>query len=94
MRDQIDQVQRGKRGPNVMTTFLSILVLGFFLGMRHATDSDHVVAVTATIAAPISYSANRFRAFNRYIGAAADVLSLFFGFYLVCQIGFVEGLFR
>ncbi len=29
-----------------MTTFLSMLVLGFFLGMRHATDSDHVVAVT------------------------------------------------
>jgi high-affinity nickel permease len=32
-----------------MTTFLSILVLGFFLGMRHATDSDHVVAVTTIV---------------------------------------------
>lgn len=29
-----------------MITLLSILVLGFFLGMRHATDADHVVAVT------------------------------------------------
>jgi high-affinity nickel permease len=29
-----------------MTSFLSILFLGFFLGMRHATDADHVVAVT------------------------------------------------
>lgn len=29
-----------------MTTLLSILMLGFFLGMRHATDADHVVAVT------------------------------------------------
>ncbi|HSI12412.1 MAG TPA: sulfite exporter TauE/SafE family protein [Chthoniobacter sp.] len=29
-----------------MISFLSILVLGFFLGMRHATDADHVVAVT------------------------------------------------
>jgi high-affinity nickel permease len=29
-----------------MITLLSILLLGFFLGMRHATDSDHVVAVT------------------------------------------------
>ena len=27
-------------------TLLSILVFGLFLGMRHATDSDHVVAVT------------------------------------------------
>jgi len=29
-----------------MITLFSILVLGFFLGMRHATDADHVVAVT------------------------------------------------
>jgi high-affinity nickel-transport protein len=29
-----------------MTSFFSILCLGFFLGMRHATDADHVVAVT------------------------------------------------
>jgi hypothetical protein len=28
---------------------LSILALGFFLGMRHATDSDHVVAVTTIV---------------------------------------------
>ncbi|EDY17380.1 high-affinity nickel-transporter [Chthoniobacter flavus Ellin428] len=27
-------------------SFYSILVLGFFLGMRHATDADHVVAIT------------------------------------------------
>ena len=30
-------------------TLLSILFLGFFLGMRHATDSDHVVAVTTIV---------------------------------------------
>jgi ABC-type nickel/cobalt efflux system permease component RcnA len=30
-------------------TFLSIVLLGFFLGMRHATDSDHVVAVTTIV---------------------------------------------
>jgi high-affinity nickel permease len=29
-----------------MITLISILLLGFFLGMRHATDADHVVAVT------------------------------------------------
>ena len=33
-----------------MITFLSILVLGFFLGMRHATDPDHVIAITTIVA--------------------------------------------
>jgi hypothetical protein len=32
-----------------MMTPLSILLLGFFLGMRHATDCDHVVAVTTIV---------------------------------------------
>jgi high-affinity nickel-transport protein len=32
-----------------MTAFLSILALGFFLGMRHATDSDHIIAVTTIV---------------------------------------------
>lgn len=29
-----------------MTGLLTVVVLGFFLGMRHATDPDHVIAVT------------------------------------------------
>jgi len=32
-----------------MTTLLSIIFLGFFLGMRHATDADHVIAVTTIV---------------------------------------------
>src|SRR4029077_8381770 len=32
-----------------MTTLFAILLLGFFLGMRHATDPDHVVAVTTIV---------------------------------------------
>jgi hypothetical protein len=32
-----------------MTALLAIIVLGFFLGMRHATDPDHVVAVTTIV---------------------------------------------
>jgi len=32
-----------------MTTLLAILLLGFFLGMRHATDPDHVMAVTTIV---------------------------------------------
>jgi high-affinity nickel-transport protein len=32
-----------------MPPLLSVLVLGFFLGMRHATDADHVIAVTTIV---------------------------------------------
>ena len=32
-----------------MVGFLSILAVGFFLGMRHATDPDHVIAVTTIV---------------------------------------------
>ena len=32
-----------------MTSALLILVIGFFLGMRHATDPDHVVAVSTIV---------------------------------------------
>ncbi len=33
-----------------MTDFLAILAVGFFLGMRHATDPDHVIAVSTIVA--------------------------------------------
>ena len=33
----------------MLATLLSILLLGFLLGMRHATDPDHVVAVTTIV---------------------------------------------
>lgn len=32
-----------------MLSFASILLIGFVLGMRHATDADHVVAVTTIV---------------------------------------------
>ena len=32
-----------------MINLLSILAIGFFLGMRHATDPDHVIAVTTIV---------------------------------------------
>jgi ABC-type nickel/cobalt efflux system permease component RcnA len=41
-----------------MISFLSILAVGFFLGMRHATDPDHVIAVTTIV----SNQRNRMRA--------------------------------
>lgn len=33
-----------------MISLLSIIALGFFLGMRHATDPDHVIAITTLVA--------------------------------------------
>src|SRR5712691_5918118 len=32
-----------------MVPVVSIIALGFFLGMRHATDPDHVIAVTTIV---------------------------------------------
>jgi len=32
-----------------MIAILSVIALGFFLGMRHATDADHVIAVTTIV---------------------------------------------
>src|ERR1700724_2291772 len=32
-----------------MATLFAIMLLGFFLGMRHATDPDHVIAVTTIV---------------------------------------------
>src|SRR6266496_5930003 len=32
-----------------MIAFLSIISLGFLLGMRHATDPDHVIAVSTIV---------------------------------------------
>lgn len=33
-----------------MTSFFALMLLGLFLGMRHATDPDHVIAVTTIVA--------------------------------------------
>src|ERR1700738_4829957 len=49
LQDRADGQQRRCRGLNNMITLLSILALGFFLGMRHATDPDHVIAVTTIV---------------------------------------------
>src|SRR3979490_694850 len=33
----------------MLTALVTVLALGFLLGMRHATDPDHVVAVTTIV---------------------------------------------
>ena len=65
--------------------YLLIFAVGTIAGM---------MLITAVIAVPITYSANRFQSFNRYIGAAAGAFSMAFGLFLVHQIGFVNGLLR
>ena len=73
------------RNPLWAMVYLLLFGVGTIIGM---------MLITVAIAAPITFSAVRFRVFNRYAGAAAGVLSLGFGFFLVYQIGFVDGLFR
>jgi hypothetical protein len=53
-----------------------------------------MMLITVIFAVPITYSANRFQLFYRYVGAAAGALSLVFALFLVHQIGFVDGLFH
>jgi len=38
-----------KNGDADLTSGLAILMIGFFLGMRHATDPDHVIAVSTIV---------------------------------------------
>lgn len=47
-----------------MPTLLSAILLGFFLGMRHATDADHIVAVATIVGR------------ERRVGAAAIIGAL------------------
>lgn len=73
------------RDPLWAMMYLSIFGGGTIAGM---------MLITAAIAAPMTYSAHRFQAFNHYAGAVAGALSLVFGFFLAYQISFVNGLFR
>lgn len=73
------------RTPAWAILYLLIFAVGTITGM---------MLITAIIAVPITFSANRFPSFNRYVGAAAGAFSLAFGLFLVYRIGFVEGLLR
>src|SRR6202047_2274724 len=41
--------QKAGSGKGAMTSGLAILAIGFVLGMRHATDPDHVIAVSTIV---------------------------------------------
>ena len=49
--------------------------------------------ITAAIAVPVTYAADRFRLFQRYVGATAGLFSVGFGIFLFWHIGFAQGLF-
>ena len=72
------------REPVWAMAYLLIFGIGTIAGM---------MLITAAIAVPVSYS-TRFQVFYRHLGAAAGVLSLGFGLFLVYEIGYVQGLFR
>ncbi len=72
------------RDPVWAMAYLVIFGIGTIAGM---------MSITAAISVPVAYSAQRFRFFNRWVGATAGALSLCFGAFLVYQIGFVDGLF-
>jgi hypothetical protein len=73
-------------------TLAAILVLGFFLGMRHATDADHVVAVstivsqarTARAAAPIGILWGLGHTFTILLVGGAIIL---FGIVIPARVG-------
>ena len=76
--------------PMIRTPFWAI----FYLLIFAAGTIAGMMLITAIMAVPITYSANRFQSINRYIGAAAGAFSMAFGLFLVHQIGFVDGLLR
>jgi high-affinity nickel-transport protein len=57
-------------------TLLAILALGFFLGMRHATDSDHVVAVTTIVSRARSARAALWVGLLWGLGHSATILAV------------------
>ncbi len=69
-----------------------IWAMGYLLIFGVGTIAGMMV-VTAAIALPVSYS-TRFQFLHHHLGTAAGALSLAFGFFLVYQIGFVDGLLR
>src|SRR5256885_6868654 len=52
-----------------------------------------IMLITAAIAVPFTFSANRFARLHRGLGLASGLVSLVFGLFIVYQMGFVNVLF-
>jgi len=72
------------RNPAWAVAYLLVFGLGTIAGM---------MLITAAIALPFAYTGKRFARLNRYMAVASGLISLAFGFFIVYEIGFVQGLF-
>jgi ABC-type nickel/cobalt efflux system permease component RcnA len=72
------------RVPSWAVLYLLVFGLGTVAGM---------MLITAAIAIPFTYSEKRFARINRGLGLVSGLVSLGFGFFIVYQMGFVNGLF-
>ena len=72
------------RVPTWAVLYLLVFGLGTVAGM---------MLITAAIALPFTYSEKRFARLNRGLGLVSGLVSLGFGFFIVYQMGFVNGLF-
>jgi high-affinity nickel-transport protein len=72
------------RVPSWAVLYLLVFGLGTLAGM---------MLITAVIAVPFTLSENRFARLNRGLGLVSGLVSLAFGFFIVYQMGFVNGLF-
>lgn len=75
-----------------MTTLVSILCLGFFLGMRHATDTDHVVAVATIVSRQRSMRGAAFTGISWGVGHSLAMLLIggaivLFGLVIPARLG-------
>jgi high-affinity nickel-transport protein len=72
------------RVPSWAVLYLLVFGIGTVAGM---------MLITAAIAVPFTFSDNRFVRLNRGLGVFSGLLSLAFGFFIVYQMGFINGLF-
>ena len=75
-----------------MISLLSILALGFFLGMRHATDPDHVIAVSTIVSRERQISRSALIGIFWGIGHTVTIFSvgvaiILFGFVIPPRVG-------
>jgi high-affinity nickel-transport protein len=66
------------------TAYLVVFGVGTMIGM---------MCMTAAIAVPLTFAADRFAKLGQYLGVASGMASLVFGSFLVYQLGFLGGLF-
>jgi len=72
------------RTPSWAVLYLLVFGIGTVAGM---------MLITAAIAVPFTFSENRFARLNHGLGLLSGLVSLAFGFFIVYQMGFINGLF-